>query len=429
VEGAPALGRGETVTAGVGSRRSTWLSSTALIFYALFLGVALGHLLPAETTPWAYETFRFLSRAFISLIRMLVVPLIFATIVLGIGKTGDVKTVGRMGLKALIYFEVASTIALVIGLAFANLVKPGLDLRLPATGETGLAKPKTLVETLLHLFPSNVFDAMAKQDILQIVVFATLLGVAAAHVGAERAKPFVDFFEAAVAVLFKLTDYVMALTPLGVFGAMAGAVSHHGIGVLGSYAKLVGSLYAALCVFALIVLVPVLKLSGVSVARFVRKIREPFLIAFSTASSEAALPRALERIVEFGVPKSVAGFVLPAGYSFNLDGSTLYIVLATLTIAQAAGRHLSILEQVSMCLVFMLTTKGVAAVPRAALVIIAAGCASFDLPGEAGVAMILAVDELMDMGRTSINVAGNCVAAVVVARWEGVLGPEANEAG
>ena len=414
------------MSAGDSSRRSTWLSSTALIFYALFLGVVLGHFLPAETTPWAYDTFRFLSRAFISLIRMLVVPLIFATIVLGIGKTGDVKAVGRMGVKALIYFEAASTIALVIGLVFANLVKPGLDLKLPATGETGLAKPKTLVETLLHLFPSNVFDAMAKQDILQIVIFATLLGVAAAHVGREKAKPFVDFFEAAVAVLFKLTDYVMALTPLGVFGAMAGAVSHHGIGVLGSYAKLVGSLYAALCVFALIVLVPALKLSGVSVARFVGKIREPFLIAFSTASSEAALPRALERIVEFGVPKSVAGFVLPAGYSFNLDGSTLYIVLATLTIAQAAGRHLSILEQISMCLVFMLTTKGVAAVPRAALVIIAAGCASFDLPGEAGVAMILAVDELMDMGRTSINVAGNCVAAVVVARWEGVLEDEAS---
>jgi len=429
VEGAPTRGRGEGVSAGAPSRRSPWLSSTALIFYALFLGVVLGRYLPAETHPWAYETFRFLSRAFISLIRMLVVPLIFATIVLGIGRTGDVKAVGRMGVKALIYFEVASTIALVIGLAFANLVKPGLDLKLPATGETGLAQPKTLVETLLHLFPSNVFDAMAKQDILQIVIFATLLGVAAAHVGAAKAKPFVDFFEAAVAVLFKLTDYVMALTPLGVFGAMAGAVSHHGIRVLGSYAKLVGSLYAALCVFALIVLVPVLKLSGVSVKRFVRKIREPFLIAFSTASSEAALPRALERIVEFGVPKSVAGFVLPAGYSFNLDGSTLYIVLATLTIAQAAGRHLSILDQVSMCLVFMLTTKGVAAVPRAALVIIAAGCASFGLPGEAGVAMILAVDELMDMGRTSINVAGNCVAAVVVARWEGVLGPEANDAG
>jgi proton glutamate symport protein len=279
--------------------------------------------------------------------------------VLGIGRTGDVKAVGRMGVKAIVYFEIATTIALVIGLIFANLVKPGLDLALPSGGETGLAKPKTLVETLLHLFPSNVFEAMAKQDILQIVIFATLLGIAAAHVGAERAKPFVDFFEAAVAVLFKLTDYVMSLTPLGVFGAMAGAVSHHGIAVLGSYAKLVGSLYAALVVFALIVLVPALKLAGVSVRRFVRKIREPFLIAFSTASSEAALPRALERIVEFGVPKSVAGFVLPAGYSFNLDGSTLYIVLATMTIAQAAGRHLSILEQVYMCLVFMLTTKGV----------------------------------------------------------------------
>jgi len=422
VEGAP-LPREPGGVSGPAAR-SRWLSSTALIFYALVLGVALGHLLPAETHPSAYESFRFLSRAFISLIKMLVVPLIFATIVLGIGRTGDVKAVGRMGVKALVYFEVATTIALVIGLVFANVVKPGLDLKLPATGEVGLAKPQTLVESLLHLFPSNVIDAMARQDILQIVIFATLLGIAAAHVGHARAKPFVDFFESAVAVLFKLTDYVMALTPLGVFGAMAGAVSHHGIGVLGSYAKLVGSLYGALVVFALLVLAPALRLAGVSVRRFVGKIREPFLIAFSTASSEAALPRALERIVEFGVPKSVAGFVLPAGYSFNLDGSTLYIVLATLTIAQAAGRHLSIAEQVTMCLVFMLTTKGVAAVPRASLVIIAAGCASFNLPGEAGVAMILAVDELMDMARTSINLAGNCVAAVVVAKWEGVLGPE-----
>ena len=237
---------------------------------------------------------------------------------------------------------------------------------------------------------------MARQDILQIVVFATLLGVAAAHVG-TRAGPFVSFVDSSVTVLFKLTDYVMSLTPLGVFGAMAGAVSHHGIGVLGSYTKLVGSLYAALVVFALLVFVPALKLARVPVLAFFRTIREPFLIAFSTASSEAALPRALERIVQFGVPRSVAGFVLPAGYSFNLDGSTLYIVLATLTIAQAAGRHLTLVEQIAMLLTFMLTTKGVAAVPRASLVIIAAGCASFDLPGEAGVAMILAVDELMDM--------------------------------
>jgi len=403
-------------------RRSGWLSSTALIFYALILGVVLGHYLPAEKYPAAYETFRFLSKSFINLIKLLVVPLILSTIVLGIGKTGDIKAVGRMGVKALIYFEVATTIALVIGLVFAHVVKPGVGLHLPPSGEA-LAKPKTAIETLLHLFPSNLFDAMVRQDILQIVIFATLLGVAAAHVGA-KAGPFIGFFESSVAVLFQLTDYVMSLTPLGVFGAMAGAVSHHGIQVLGSYTKLVGSLYGALVVFALIVLVPALKLARVPVLKFFQAVREPFLIAFSTASSEAALPRALEKIVEFGVPKSVAGFVLPAGYSFNLDGSTLYIVLATLTIAQAAGRDLTLVEQVAMLLTFMLTTKGVAAVPRASLVIIAAGCASFGLPGEAGVAMILAVDELMDMARTSINLVGNCVAAVVVARWEGVFGSE-----
>lgn len=403
--------------------RPRYLSSTALIFYALFLGVACGWLLPAESHPAAYETFRFLSKAFINLIKMLVVPLIFVTIVLGIGKTGDVRAVGRMGVKALIYFELATTVALFIGLLFANVVKPGLDLKLPPTSDVGLVKPKTLFETLIHLFPSNIVDSMMRQDILQVVIFATLLGVAAAHIGG-RAKPFVDFFESAVAVLFKLTDYVMSLTPLGVFGAMAGAVSHHGLTVLGSYAKLVLSLYAALVVFALVVLIPALMICRVSVLGFFRKIREPFLIAFSTASSEAALPRALERIVEFGVPKSVAGFVLPAGYSFNLDGSTLYIALASLTIAQAAGRHLTITEQILMMLTFMMTSKGVAAVPRASLVVIAAGCASFGLPGEAGVAMILAVDELMDMARTSINVAGNCVGAVVVARWEGVFGSE-----
>lgn len=405
--------------------RSAWLSSTAVIFYALILGVVLGHFLPADRYPWAYETFRFLSKAFISLIKMLVVPLIFSTIVLGIGKTGDIKAVGRMGVKALIYFEVATTIALAIGLVVANVVKPGSDLVLPSHSEVVLAKQTTLVESLLHLFPSNVLDAMVRVDILQVVIFATLLGVASAHVG-KRSEAFVGFFESAVAVLFKLTDYVMSLTPLGVFGAMAGAVSHHGLGVLGSYVKLVGSLYGSLLLFVLIVMLPVLKIIGVKAMEFFRAIREPFMIAFSTASSEAALPRALEKIVEFGVPKSVAGFVLPAGYSFNLDGSTLYISLAALTIAQAAGRHLSWTEQILMMLTFMLTTKGVAAVPRASLVVLAAGCAAFNLPGEAGVAMILAVDELMDMARTSINLAGNCLAAVVVAKWEGVFGTEKN---
>src|SRR5499427_5614747 len=399
--------------------RPRWLSSTALIFYALLLGVLLGYLLPAERHPAAYETFRFLSRAFISLIKMLIVPLIFSTIIVGIGKTGDVKAVGRMGLKAIIYFEIATTAALVLGLTIAHLVRPGQGLTLPPSGEQ-LAKPKTLVETLLHLFPSNVVDAMAKQDILQVVIFATLVGIAAAHVG-RKAEPFLKFFDSAVAVMFQLTDYVMALTPLGVFGAMAGSVSHHGLSVLASYAKLVASLYGALVLFTLLVLIPALLIVRANLWLFFRKIREPFLLAFSTASSEAALPRALEKMVEFGVPESVAGFVIPAGYSFNLDGSTLYISLASLTIAQAAHVDLPLPTELLMMLTFLMTSKGVAGVPRAALVIIAAGCAAFDLPGEAGVAMILAVDELMDMARTSINVMGNCVASVVVARWEGVL--------
>jgi proton glutamate symport protein len=400
--------------------RPRWLSSTALIFYGLGLGVLCGYLFPAEQYPAAYETFRFLSRAFISLIKMLIVPLIFSTIVVGIGKTGDVKAVGRMGIKALVYFELATTAALVLGLSIAHIVRPGQGLSLPPSGET-LAKPKTLVETLLHLFPSNVIDAMAKQDILQVVIFATLVGIAAAHVKG-KSEPLLRFFDSVVAVMFQLTDYVMSLTPIGVFGAMAGSVSHHGLKVLGSYARLVGSLYAALVLFALLVLVPALLIVRANPRLFFRKIREPFLLAFSTASSEAALPRALEKMVEFGVPESVAGFVIPAGYSFNLDGSTLYISLASLTIAQAAGIHLSLPTELLMMLTFMMTSKGVAGVPRAALVIIAAGCAAFNLPGEAGVAMILAVDELMDMARTSINVMGNCVASVVVARWEGVLG-------
>ncbi len=237
-------------------------------------------------------------------------------------------------------------------------MRPGDGLRLPPSGEA-LAKPKTLVETLLHLFPSNVIDAMSKQDVLQVVVFATLVGVAAAHVQ-QKAGPFLKLMDSVVAVMFQLTDYVMALTPLGVFGAMAGSVSHHGLAVLGSYAKLVASLYGALVLFALLVLVPALMLARAQIRVFFRKIREPFLLAFSTASSEAALPRALEKMVEFGVPESVAGFVIPAGYSFNLDGSTLYISLASLTIAQAAGIQLPLSTELLMMLTFLMTSKGVA---------------------------------------------------------------------
>ena len=306
---------------------------------------------------------------------MLIVPLIFSTIVVGIGKTGDVKAVGRMGVKAhrLLRGRDDRRARARPG-ASRTSCGPATGLTLPPSGEA-LAKPKTLVETLLHLFPSNVVDAMAKQDILQVVIFATLVGD---RRGARpaRAEPFLRIMDSIVAVMFQLTDYVMSLTPLGVFGAMAGSVSHHGLSVLGSYAKLVASLYGALVLFALLVLVPGAADRARANSRlFFRKIREPFLLAFSTASSEAALPRALEKMVEFGVPESVAGFVIPAGYSFNLDGSTLYISLASLTIAQAAHVDLSLSTELLMMLTFLMTSKGVAGVPRASLVIIAAGCA------------------------------------------------------
>ena len=267
---------------------------------------------------------------------------------------------------------------------------------------------------------------MAKQDVLQVVVFATLIGVAAAHVKG-KSGPFLNVMDSFVAVMFQLTDYVMALTPLGVFGAMAGSVSSPrtlacSAPTRSSWAPSTGRSSSS----RLLVLIPALLIVRAPIIEFFKKIREPFLLAFSTASSEAALPRALEKMVEYGVPKSVAGFVIPAGYSFNLDGSTLYISLASLTIAQAAGIKMSLETELLMMLTFLLTSKGVAGVPRASLVIIAAGCAAFNLPGEAGVAMILAVDEIMDMARTSINVMGNCVASVVVARWEGVLGKPAH---
>ena len=315
----------------------------------------------------------------------------------------------------------------------------------PSTSATaGLAdkKPQDLWDILLHLFPTNIVEHAAKGDILPLVIFSALFGIALTRIG-ERGKPVLLFFDTTAQVMFKYTDFVMKLTPLGVFGAMAYNVSNMAAGhevageiihgwpavfyLLGKYAKLVGSLYLALVILFSFVFVPILWIVGVKVRRYMKAIREPALTAFSTASSEAALPSLLERLVEFGVPRRVASFVVPTGYSFNLDGSTLYLVLASLTIAQAAKVELSISQQIVMCLTFMLTSKGVAGVPRATLVIIAATCGSFGLPGEAGVAMILAVDEIMDMARTTINVVGNGIASVVIAKWEGVLGKEGSQ--
>lgn len=424
-----------------GKTRRWYRSGTTLVLIGLFLGVLLGGFFPRDEYPQAYELFHFLSKAFIALIKGLIVPLLMSTIIVGIAQTGDIKSVGRMGGKSLLYFEVVTTIALFLGLGIANFMRPGdgLPLETAATAGVGDAKPLGLWDILLHLFPSNVIEHAAKGDILPVVIFSALFGVALTRVG-ERGRPVLVFFDTVAQVMFKYTDLVMRLTPLGVFGAMAYNVSHMAAGhevagemihgwpavfyLLGRYAKLVGSLYLALIILFTFVFVPILWIVGVRVKRFMRAIREPAITAFSTASSEAALPSLLERLVEFGVPRRVASFVVPTGYSFNLDGSTLYLVLASLTIAQAAKVDLSLSQQLIMALTFMLTSKGVAGVPRATLVIIAGTCGSFGLPGEAGVAMILAVDEIMDMARTTINVVGNGLASVVIARWEGVLGEE-----
>lgn len=419
-------------------------SSTFWIFAFLALGVALGGLFPQDQYPGVYQFFRFLSKAFIQLIKGLIVPLLLSTIIVGIAQTGDLKAVGRMGGKALLYFEIVTTLALFIGLAIANILRPGADLPLDATAQAPVsaAAAKNGWDIALHMFPQNLIQHAAEGDILPVVVFATLFGVSLTRAG-EAGKPVLQFFEAVAKVMFKYTDMVMRLTPLGVFGAMAYNVSHmaagHHVGdgtikgwpaviyLLGQYARLVGSLYLALILLFLLVFVPVMWIIRVRVGAFLRAIREPALTAFSTASSEAALPRLLEDMVVFGVPRRVASFVIPTGYSFNLDGSTLYLVLASLTIAQAGHVEMSLSKQIVMVFTFMLTSKGVAGVPRATLVIIAGTCASFGLPGEAGVAMILAVDEIMDMARTMINVIGNGLASVVIARWEGVLGAASSE--
>ena len=412
-----------------------WRSGTALIFLGLVLGVVLGGFLPSDRHPTAFAFFQFCSKGFLSLIKGIIVPLLVATIITGIAQTGDLKAVGRMGAKSLVYFEVVTTIALFLGLGIANWLRPGDGLHITADAHTVLAAPKTGWEIALHAFPSNVIEHASKGDILPVVVFATLFGIALTRVG-ERGAPVLRFFDGVAQVMFKYTAMIMSLTPIGVFGAMAYNVSHMASGQGGSglegwpavfdllkhYSVLVGSLYLSLFLLVLLVFIPVMLVARIPILSFFRHVREPAIMAFSTASSEAALPKLLEQMEKLGVPRRVASFVIPTGYSFNLDGSTLYLVLASLTIAQAAKIEMSLSTQIAMVFTFMLTSKGVAGVPRATLVIIAGTTQGFGLPGEAGVAMILAVDEIMDMARSALNLTGNGLAACVIARWEGVFG-------
>jgi proton glutamate symport protein len=395
------------------------ISLTSWIFIALVLGILLGVFFPAFA-----RSLEPISNIFLRLIRSIVGPLLFGTLVYGIASAGELKTMGRIALKAVTYFEAATTMALVIGLVMVNVFQPGAGLTL--TGESGvalpaLAKPVSLSQVLEHAVPSNIFESLAQNDVLQMVVFFFLFGAACSAIGA-KAQPVIEFAGSVAEVMFRYTKYVMFLAPFGVGAAIAVTIGSKGPRVLFSLGKLVGTLYLAQILFVLLVLVSALTIARVPLGPFYRAARQPFLLAFSTASSEAALPLALENMERLGIPKHIVGFVLPTGYSFNLDGSTLYLSLASVFVAQAAGVHMPLGTQITMMLTLMLTSKGVAAVPRASLVILAGTLGTFHLPLE-GIALILGVDALMDMCRTSVNLLGNCVATAVVARWEGVVIP------
>jgi Na+/H+-dicarboxylate symporter len=392
------------------------LTLTQQIFLGLGIGIVVGWFVSEYHPAWA-PFFRPFSLLFLRLIKMIIAPLIFATLVAGIAGAGHVKVVGRMGIRALIYFEVVTTLALIIGLVAVNVMRPGIGVQLPKVRSDVVAVPQTWDQILLHVVPESVIEAMARGDVLQIVVFSILFAIALGMIG-ERGRPVVVWCEAVAETMFKFTNIVMHYAPIGVGAAIAYTVGHAGLGVLWNLAWLIATLYVALAVFVLAVLLPVALLFRVPVRKFIQAVREPAVIAFSTTSSEAALPRAMEVIERLGVPRRIVAFVLPLGYSFNLDGTTLYLSLASVFVAQAAGVQLSIGHQITMLLTLMLTSKGVAGVPRASLVILAGTLASYGLPLE-GVTLILGVDELMDMARTMVNVIGNCLATVVVAKWEG----------
>jgi proton glutamate symport protein len=390
------------------------ISLTTWIIIGLVAGVAFGALFPGPARASAI-----LGTIFLRLIKSIIAPLLFATLVSGIAGAGNIKTMGRIGGKAILYFEVVTTVALFIGLGAVNLVKPGVGVQLQKGSTAAVAQTTTgLSQILEHTFPTSIIDSMAKGEVLQIVVFAFIFGAACATVGA-KARPVVQFCESLSEIMFKYTNYVMLFAPFGVFGAMAATIGERGIGVLKNLGTLVLTLYAAEVFFVVVVLGSVVAIAKIPLRRFLHYAREPFLLAFSTASSEAALPIALENMEAFGVPNHIVAFVLPTGYSFNLDGSTLYLALASMFVAQAAGVHVPFGTQLVMMLTLMLTSKGVAGVPRASLVILAGTLATFNLPIE-GIAVIMGVDTLMDMARTSVNILGNCLATAVVARWEGV---------
>jgi proton glutamate symport protein len=359
------------------------------------------------------------------MIKCILVPLVFSTLVVGIaGHSDDLKAVGRLAVKAIIYFEVVTTIALVIGLVAVNLTKPGVGVDLPpADAATQVSATKVTIQSIIeHLVPTSFFQAAAANDVLQVVFFAIVFGISLAQISGKPRETVLSFFEGLMEAMFKFVGLVMKFAPFGIGAAMAVTVAHSGLGVLANLAKLILTLYGALLVFCLVVLLPVALWARVPVLQFLRLIKDPALLAFSTTSSDAAMPDAMKRMIQFGVPKRIVSFVMPMGYSFNLDGSTLYLAVASVFVAQAAGVDLSLGQQIMIMATLMLTSKGMAGIPRASQVILAGTLVTFDLP-LAGVLLIIGVDELMDMARTTVNLVGNCLATAVVARWEGEFVP------
>jgi proton glutamate symport protein len=398
-------------------------SLTVWIFWAMIAGGELGADAPAFAV-----SLRVFSDIFLRLIKTIVAPLILGTLITGIAAHGQMRSLGRMGLKALVYFEVLTTIAMLVGLAAINITRAGVGLDVPqshvAAAHPAQAAPMRWDEVLLHTFPENIAKSVADNQILQVAVFAILFGVAMGRLSAESRAPLLRVIESFTETMFAFTNVVMYFAPVGVGAAMAYTVGQMGPGVLLHLGRLLLTLYAALLAFGLLGMLPVALIAGVPIRRFLSAVAEPATIAFATSTSEAALPRAMEAMEALGVPRRIVAFVIPAGYSFNLDGSTLYLALASVFVAQAAGVHMGWKQQMFMVATLMLTSKGVAGVPRATLIVLLATVAMFHLPEEP-IFVILGIDALMDMARTSVNVVGNCLASVVVARWEGEFGSEA----
>lgn len=395
---------------------------TALIFIALILGVIVGHFAPdfaVKMRPFAV--------IFLRMVKMIIAPLLFATLVVGIAGHGDVKSLGKVGIKTIVYFEVVTTLALIIGLTMANIFKPGMGFVSDAIAnnaslinEAGLMAAThahtSISQMVMNIFPTSIVQAMSEGNLLQIVVFSIFFAIAMCAVG-NAAKPVTAVLNSVSQIMFKFTEYVMYFAPLGIFGAIAATVGANGLSILKNYAKIIFSLYTALAVFVLLVLFIACKYARISFRNLIKAIQEPAILTFTTASSEAAFPKAIEIMEKFGVPKNIVGFVMPTGYTFNLDGSTLYLAMAVIFSSQIVGIHLDLNQQIILMLALMLTSKGVAGVPRASLIVLAGTLASFNIP-ILGVAILLGIDQILDMGRTTVNLIGNCVATVVIARWE-----------